>query len=450
MSQILFGLFGLSVLIGIAWLFSSNRRGVDWTLVATGLALQIAIALFVLATPWGELVFGWISSGFVALLGYTAAGASLIFGDLGTPQKFGFIFALQVLPTIIFFAAFMSVLYHLGVMQAIVKGMAWVIMKVMRVSGAETLSVCANAFIGQTEAPLVVKPYVAGMTRSELLCLMVGGMATIAGGVMAAYVQMLGGPDPESQRLFAKHLLTASIMAAPAALLVAKVLYPETEQPQTAGTATVPVEKTATNVIDAAAAGASDGLKLALNVGAMLLAFTALIALLNGIIGGLADWSGLTARMNPGIDPRCIGDAAFAADPANACTVSRLSLSMLLGWVMAPLAWVIGVPWSEASTVGSLIGTKVVLNEFIAYSALADIVNGKVDGVSLSPSSVLIATYALCGFANFSSIAIQLGGIGSIAPERRADLARFGLRAVLGGSLATMMTATIAGVISRV
>jgi CNT family concentrative nucleoside transporter len=327
--------------------------------------------------------------------------------------------------------------------------MAWVIMKVMRVSGAETLSVCANAFIGQTEAPLVVKPYVKGMTKSELLCLMVGGMATIAGGVMAAYVQMLGGSDPESQRQFAKHLLTASIMAAPAALLIAKVMVPETEQPQTAGNVTVPVEKTATNVIDAAAAGASDGLKLALNVGAMLLAFTALIALINGMVGGLADAVGLTAWMNPGVDARCLADAAFAADPANACQVSRLSLSMVLGWVMAPLAWVIGVPWSEATTVGGLIGTKIVLNEFIAYGALSDIIAGNVAGATLSPTSVLIATYALCGFANFSSIAIQLGGIGSIAPERRADLARFGLKAVLGGSLATMMTATIAGVISQ-
>jgi CNT family concentrative nucleoside transporter len=287
------------------------------------------------------------------------------------------------------------------------------------------------------------------MTKSELLCLMVGGMATIAGGVMAAYVQMLGGGDPESQRQFAKHLLTASIMAAPAALLIAKVLYPETEQPQTAGDVTVPVEKTAANVIDAAAAGASDGLMLALNVGAMLLAFTALIALLNGVVGGLADVSGLTAWMNPDADPRCLADAAFAADAANACAVQRLSLSMILGWVMAPLAWVIGVPWSEATTVGSLIGTKVVLNEFIAYGALSDIIAGKAAGVTLSPTSILIATYALCGFANFSSIAIQLGGIGSIAPQRRGDLARFGLKAVLGGSLATMMTATIAGVISQ-
>ncbi len=449
MSQILFGLFGLAVLIGIAWLFSSNRRAVDWKLVATGLSLQIAFALFVLVTPWGEAVFTWMSSGFVALLGFTTSGATLIFGDMGTPQKFGFIFAFQVLPTIIFFAALMSVLYHLGVMQAVVKGMAWVIMKVMRVSGAETLSVCANAFIGQTEAPLVVKPYVAGMTKSELMCLMIGGMATIAGGVMAAYVQLLGGSDPEAQRQFAKHLLTASIMAAPAALLIAKVMVPETEVPQTAGHVTVPVEKTATNVIDAAAVGASDGLKLALNVGAMLLAFTALIALLNGVIGGLADAAGLTALMNPDAAPRCLADAAFAADPANACQVTRLSLSLVLGWILAPIAWVIGIPWSEATTVGGLIGTKVVLNEFIAYGALSDILAGNVAGVALSSTSVLIATYALCGFANFSSIAIQLGGIGSIAPERRADLARFGLRAVLGGSLATMMTATIAGVISQ-
>jgi len=439
MLQILFGLFGLACLVGIAWLFSEAKGKVDWKLVGTGVALQIVFAIFVLLTPWGAWIFGALSEGFVKLLGYTNQGSQLIFGALADQRltggaiavgagdtdpeaykRYGFIFAFQVLPTIIFFAAFMGVLYHLGIMQAVVKGMAWVITKVMRVSGAETLSVCANAFIGQTEAPLVVKPYVARMTRSELLTLMVGGMATIAGGVLGAYVQMLGGTDPAAQAQFAKHLLTASIMAAPATLVIAKILCPEAGQPVTLGKVRVEVEKTTANVIDAAASGASEGLKLALNVGAMLLAFTALIALINAPIGWLADISGLAGWLGKPVD-----------------------LSVLLGYVLAPIAWIIGVPWADATTVGGLIGTKVVLNEFFAYAQLSGVQG------NLSETSVIIATYALCGFANFSSIAIQIGGIGSLAPERRADLARFGLKAVLGGSLATFMTATIAGVLTQ-
>jgi CNT family concentrative nucleoside transporter len=420
MTQILFGLFGLASLVGIAWLFSEAKRSVDWRLVGTGVAMQIVFAIFVLLTPWGAWIFSALSEGFVKLLGYTNQGSQLIFGDLAKAETLGFIFAFQVLPTIIFFAAFMGVLYHLGVMQVLVKGMAWVITKVMPVSGAETLSVCANAFIGQTEAPLVVKPYIASMTRSELLTLMIGGMATIAGGVLGAYVQMLGGSDPVAQAAFAKHLLTASIMAAPATLVIAKILCPEAGKPVTLGKVKVEVEKTTANVIDAAASGASEGLKLALNVGAMLLAFTALIALVNGPIGWLGDISGL---------------ADWLGKP--------VSLSVLLGYVLAPIAWIIGVPWADATTVGGLIGTKVVLNEFFAYAQLAEVKAG------LSDTSIIIATYALCGFANFSSIAIQIGGIGSLAPERRSELARFGLKAVLGGSLATFMTATIAGVLTQ-
>ncbi|KAF1711308.1 NupC/NupG family nucleoside CNT transporter [Pseudoxanthomonas kalamensis DSM 18571] len=439
LGRIGFGLFGLAVLIGIAWVFSSNRRQVSWKLVATGLVLQIVVACFVLLTPFGAAIFDALSSGFVKLLGFTQQGSALIFGSLadtnlvgqtfalgagdtsaGAAGKYGFIFAFQVLPTIIFFASLMSVLYHIGVMQAIVRGMAWGITKLMRVSGAETLSVCANAFIGQTEAPLVVKPYIMGMTRSELLTLMVGGMATIAGGVLGAYVTMLGGGDPVQQAYFAKHLLTASIMAAPATLVIAKVLMPETGTPQTLGTVHVTAEKTTTNIIDAAASGASDGLKLALNVGAMLLAFTALIALVNAPISWLGEVSGI-----------------------NDIIGRQLDLSVLLGYLLAPVAWVIGVPWQDAGDIGSLIGTKVVLNEFFAYAQLAGVRDG------LQPHSVLIATYALCGFANFSSIAIQIGGIGGLAPERRHDLASLGLRAVLGGSIATLMTATIAGVLSN-
>lgn len=425
-NRIGFGLFGLAVLIAIAWLFSNNKRRVDWTLVGIGLVLQLAIAAFVLLTPWGASVFDALSSGFVKLLGFTTQGARFIFGDFTDPAKFGFVFAFQVLPTIIFFASFMSVLYHLGVMQKVVQGMAWVITKVMRVSGAETLSVCANAFIGQTESPLVVRPYISRMTESELLTLMVGGMATIAGGVLGAYVMLLGGGDPAQQAFYAKHLITASIMAAPATLVIAKILVPETREPLTLGTVRMDVEKTTTNVIDAAAAGAADGLKLALNVGAMLLAFIALIALLNAPLVWLGEVTGLQAALGRPTD-----------------------LSALLGYVLSPLAWAIGVPWQDANTVGGLIGTKVVLNEFVAYVQLGEILRGTVEGVTLTPQGTLIATYALCGFANFSSIAIQIGGIGGLAPERRHDLARFGLRAVLGGSIATLMTATIAGVLTH-
>ena len=421
-----FGLFGLAVLVGIAWLFSNNRRAVDWRLVGTGILLQVGFAALVLLVPGGRAVFDWLSKGFVRVLGFVGEGSGFVFGSLLDTSKFGYIFAFQVLPTIIFFSALMGVLYHLGVMQAVVRAMAWAITKVMNVSGAETTSVCASVFIGQTEAPLTVRPYIPRMTESELITMMIGGMAHIAGGVLAAYVGMLGGSDPAQQAFFAKHLLAASIMAAPATLVVAKLLIPETGTPLTRGTVKMEVEKTTSNVIDAAASGAGDGLRLALNVGAMLLAFIALIALLNAPLTWLGEVTGLQALLGK---------------PTN--------LSTLLGYLLAPVAWVIGTPWQDATTVGALIGQKVVINEFVAYTELSQIVNGQVPGVHLSREGALIATYALCGFANFSSIAIQIGGIGGLAPERRHDLARFGLRAVLGGSIATFMTATIAGVLTH-
>ncbi len=422
--QILFGLFGLSVLLGIAWLFSNNKSRVDWRLVLTGVSLQIAFASLVLLVPGGRDVFDALGRGFVKILSFVAAGSNFIFGSLMDTTKFGFIFAFQVLPTIIFFASLMGVLYHLGVMQTIVRGMAWAITKVMRVSGAETTSVCASVFIGQTEAPLTVRPYISKMTESELITMMIGGMAHIAGGVLAAYVGMLGGGDPVQQAFYAKHLLAASIMAAPATMVIAKLLIPEVGEPLTRGTVKLEIEKTASNIIDAAAAGAADGLRLALNIAAMLLAFIALIALLNWPLTWIGEATGLQAMIGKPTD-----------------------IATLLGFVLAPIAWVIGVPWQDATVVGGLIGQKVVINEFVAYLQLADIVNGKVPGVTLTGQGKLIATYALCGFANFSSIAIQIGGIGGLAPERRSDLARLGLRAVLGGSLATLMTATIAGVL---
>ncbi len=430
MSQILFGLFGLSVLLGIAWLFSNNKKAVDWKLVITGVALQIAFAGFVLLTPWGSLVFSTLAKGFVTLSNFTLQGSTMIFGPLAEQDKLGFIFAFQVLPTVIFFASFMSVLYHLGVMQLIVRGMAWAITKVMRVSGAETTSVCASVFIGQTEAPLTVRPYIGTMTESELMTMMIGGMAHIAGGVMATYILLLGGPDQALQAVYAKHFLAASIMAAPATLLIAKILVPETGEPLTRGTIKMNVEKTTTNIIDAAADGAADGLKLALNIGAMLLAFIALIAMVNAVIAWGADITGFSAWINAG------REVPYA-----------INLGSILGVLLSPIAWLIGISWDDAVIAGGFIGQKIVLNEFVAYLELSKAPVGAAVG-QISEHTRLILTYALCGFANFSSIAIQIGGIGGLAPERKHDLARFGLRAVLGGSLATFMTATIAGVLT--
>jgi concentrative nucleoside transporter, CNT family len=434
--DLVFGMFGLICLLGIALLFSDDRKKIDWRLVTTGILLQIVFAVFVLKIPGGGLLFNVLSRFFVTIINFTFQGASFVFGFLSSQaatekvlplelqnKGFGFIFAFQVLPTIIFFSSLMSVLYHLGIMQKVVQAMAWVMAKTMRVSGAESLSVAANVFIGQTEAPLVVRPYVSTMTPSELLTLMIGGMATIAGGVLAAYVNILGGVNPQMQIFYAKHLLSASIMAAPATMVISKILLPEKNLPETRGKVKLKVEKTSTNMIDAAATGAGDGLKLALNVAAMLLAFIALIAMLNYILSGLGEFTGLNSQLG-----------------------KPLSLNFLLGYLLSPIAWIIGVPWSDAVTVGSLIGQKVVLNEFIAYVDLGSLIQNGV----LSDKARVISTYALCGFANFSSIAIQIGGIGGIAPNRRHDLARFGLRAVLGGSLATFMTATIAGFLTSI
>ena len=419
-SGIAFGVFGLAVLISVAFAFSRHKKSIDWKQVAAGIGLQIVFAIIVIMVPGGREFFDFISRIFVKTIDFAMVGGAFIFGDLTSYEKFGFIFFAQVLPTIIFFASLMSVLYHLGFMQKIVQGMAWIMQKALGVSGSESLSVAANVFIGQTEAPLVVRPYIAKMTESELFTMMVGGMATIAGAVLAAYIAMLGGAD-EAQRLFyARHLLAASVMAAPATIVIAKLLRPETEESLTRGTVNLEIEKTATNVIEAAANGAADGVKLALNVGGMLLAFVALITMINFPLAWIGEISGLESL-----------------------TGEALSMSLILGYLLSPLAWIIGIPWSEATIVGGLIGEKIVLNEFIAYLHLGEIKD------TLSEHSVLISTYALCGFANFSSIAIQLGGIGGLAPNRRSDIARLGLRAVLGGTLATMMTATIAGVLTQ-
>ena len=422
--RLLRGVLGLSVLLGSVWAFSARRRRVDWVLVGKGLALQVAFALLVLRTTWGRGFFRVVNDVFVALISYTNDGARFLFGELvnrtvpvsGETEgvvEIGANFAFSVLPTIIFFSSLMTLLYYLGFMQWVVKGMAWLMQRSLRTSGAETVSAAGNIFVGQTEAPLLVKPFVKSMTLSELNTVMTGGFATVAGGVMAAYVAMLSGYFPQ----IAGHLLAASIMAAPAGIVVSKILMPETEEPKTAGQLSVEVEQPHVNAIDAAAGGAADGLRLALNVGAMLLAFLALIALGNGI---LAWTTGLVG-------------------------VEGITLERIFGWLFAPVAWVIGVPWGDAVEVGSLFGIKMVANEFVAFQTLAETLAG--GETTLSYKSVIISTYALTGFANFSSIAIQIGGIGGIAPPRRPDLSRLGLRAMLGGTVATWMTATLAGIL---
>ncbi|KAB2966522.1 MAG: NupC/NupG family nucleoside CNT transporter [Thermoanaerobaculia bacterium] len=391
---------GLFAMIGIAWALSLDRRAIKWRTVLVGTGLQLVFALVILRTEAGRQVFDWIGGAITRFLDFTDAGAAMVFGE----NFREFLFAFKVLPTIIFFSSFITILYYFGILQRIVRLFAAVMVRFMGTSGAESLSASANIFVGQTEAPLLIRPYVPTMTQSELMAVMTGGFATVAGGVLAAYVGM-GVP--------AKHLLAASVMSAPAALVMAKLMFPEKEKSHTAGQVDVEVARPWANVIDAAASGAADGLKLALNVGAMLIAFVALIAMLDwplGWLGGLAGYP-------------------------------ELSINLVLGWVCSPLAWLMGVPWAEADKVGTLIGIKTAVNEFVGYLRMEEMVKAG----ELSERSIAIATYALCGFSNFSSIAIQIGGIGGMAPERKADLARLGLRAMVAGSLACFQTATIAG-----
>ncbi len=441
--EIIRGAVGMAAIICVALAFSNNRKAVNWKLVGTGLGIQFILAIFILKgavmaefwSPlgWPKAFFSWVSSFFVVVLDFTTAGAEFIFGDLarspGMEGSIGHFFAFQVLPTIVFFASLTAIFYHYGILQKVVDLMSRGMQKLMGTSGAESLSVVANIFVGQTESPLVIKPYIDRMTKSELLTIMTGGMATIAGGVMAAYVQMLGNsysiaqgvPLDVGRLMFAEQLLGASLMAAPAALVIAKILFPETQEPVTKGNVKMSVEKTDANGIDAAATGAGVGLKLALNVGAMLLAFIALLAMGNYFLYEIGEITGLNALF-PDFE---------------------LTIESLLGWVIAPIAFIVGVPWADAVNMGSLLGTKVVLNEFVAYLQMAEMVEQNM----LSPKTITMATFALCGFANFSSIAIQIGGIGGLAPGRKSELASFGLLAVLAGSLANLMTATIAGML---
>ena len=445
--SVLRGLLGIVILIGISFLLSNNKTKISWRLVFGGLTLQIFFAILILKGEnlrtffeplgWPKDFFNWISYFFVLVLNFTSEGARFVFGDLANPPgsegSLGSFFAFQVLPTIIFFASLMSVLYYLGIMQLIVKGMAWVMARTLGTSGAESLSNSANVFVGQTEAPLMIKPFLKDLTKSELLTIMVGGMATIAGGVMAAYVQILGSayaikhgiPLQQAQQMFATHLLGASVMAAPAGIVISKILFPETGDPVTKGTIKVIVEKNGSNVIEAAANGAADGWKLAINVGAMLLAFIALIALINYLLSGLGNIIGVNNYFKENFG-------------------QPLNFQVLIGLVFQFVAFGIGVPWQDALNFGSLLGVKIVLNEFVAYSEMGTLVEM---GKLINEKSILMLTYALCGFANFSSIAIQIGGIGPLAPDRKSDIAALGIKAVIGGVLATLMTATLAGLL---
>jgi len=419
------GLGGILVLLAVATLFSAKKKQIDWRLVGIGVSLQLVFGILITKVDAIATIFASVSRGFVLFLSFSQDGASFLFGDLAT-NSFGFIFAFQVLPTIIFFSTVSAGLYYLGILQKVVYGIAWVMSRTMRLSGAESLSAAGNIFLGQTEAPLLVRPFIPSMTRSELMCLMTGGMATIAGGVLAGYVAFLGGDSLEEQSRFATYLLGASIMNAPAAIVMSKIIIPESNKEAVVDTLEINAENEDVNLIDAMSRGAGEGLKLALNVGAMLLAFIAVIAALNYL---LSDLIGAYSGLNVFIVETTKGQ------------FQGFSLEYILGQIFRIFAWVIGVEWKDTLQVGSLLGQKTVINEFVAYLGLADMK----EAGTLSDRSITIATYALCGFSNFSSIAIQVGGIGSIAPNQQGNLSRLGMHALLAATLACLMTATIAG-----
>ncbi|HSA07351.1 MAG TPA: nucleoside transporter C-terminal domain-containing protein [Candidatus Gastranaerophilales bacterium] len=426
-----FGLFGIIIILGIAFLMSRDKKAIDWKLVGTGLGLQLIIAVFVLKIPYGKVLFEHIGNLIKHLLAFADKGGEFVFGVLvNKPAVFdqifgagsGFIFAFKIIPTIIFVAVLVNIAYHIGLMQRIVSFVAKIVYKLMGVSGSEALSNVSSAFVGQVEAQIMIKPYVSGMTKSELLASMTGSMACIAGGVMAIYIS-LGVP--------AEYLLAASLMAAPGALVISKIVYPETQKSETRGEINLEVKKTHANLIDAISHGASDGMRISINVIAMLIGFLALISMIDGLLGYTG---GVLGNIAPVLG-------------INWIDFSGLSLKTILGSVFSLLAWLMGVPWSETLTVGSLMGTKMAINEFVAYMDLAPIIKGTSD-IALSEKSVVIASFALCGFANLGSIAIQIGGIGEIAPNRRADLAKLGIRALICGTLASYMSATIAGILT--
>ncbi|HKE09551.1 MAG TPA: nucleoside transporter C-terminal domain-containing protein [Candidatus Acidoferrum sp.] len=405
------GILGMLAIVGAAYLFSTSRKSIQAKTIFWGLGLQLTLGYFVLRSSFGGKLFSFLGAGANKLLSFSYAGSQFVFGELGMPKelsRLGFNFAFQVLPTIIFIAAFFAVLYHLGIMQLIIRAAAWLMTRIMGASGAESLNVAASIFMGQTEAPLTIRPFLPKLTKSELMCVMTSGMAHISGGMMAGYIQV-GGADP-------KNLLTAVIMTAPGTLLMAKMLVPETEQSLTAGRVEMPQMEKESNILGAIARGTVDGLHLALNVGAMLITFIALLALLNAMMGGIHSWPHM------GWFPE--------------------SLQTVFGWIFSPVAWLIGIPWHDAAKIGNLLGTRMVINEFVAFSQLGPMKD------ALDPRSFTIATFALCGFANFSSIGIQIGGIGALAPEQRGQLAKFGVRAMLAGTMANLMSACIVGILS--
>lgn len=424
------GLLGVLVLLIICYAVSEHRKRIDWKLVCTGLLLQFIFALLVLKVPMVKSMFEGIASIFVVFLDFTKEGSRFLFGKemIDNIPTHGYIFAFQVLPTVLFFSAFTSLMYYLGILQKIVYGIAWVMNRSMRLSGAESLSTAGNIFLGQTESPLLIKPYLAKMTRSELLCVMVGGMATIAGGVLAAYVGFLGGTDPVQQQLYATHLLSASIMSAPAAIVATKMILPEVHPEHINHDIEVSKEKIGANMLEAIANGTSDGLKLAVNVGAMLIVFTALIYMVNYTLQhSLGNWFGLNEYVNT----------------LTAGKYTSFSLQFILGSICAPLAWLLGVPSIDMMYAGQLLGEKTILNEFYAYATMGGL---KINGL-MSERGLIICTYALCGFSNFASIGIQIGGIGALAPNQKSTLAQLGIKALIGGSVACFLTAAIAGLV---
>jgi CNT family concentrative nucleoside transporter len=420
------GMLGMISILLIAWLFSTNRRAINWKLVGIGLSFQALLAIGVLKVDIIQKNFEFVGKIFIKVLNFTASGSTFLFGGFMDVESYGFIFALQVLPTIIFFSALTSVMFYLGVIQKIVYAMAWVMSKTMKLSGAESLSVAGNIFLGQTESPLMIKAYLEKMTKSELLLVMIGGMATMAGGVLAAYIGFLGGTDPVQRLIFAKHLLAASVMAAPGAVVVAKILCPQTEKFDQK--IEVTKEKIGDNFLDAMANGTTEGLKLAANVAAMLLVFVAFIAMFNFIstkIGGLTGLNGLIYQWTDG-------------------SYNELSLQVILGYFFAPLMWLIGIESADLVLAGRLLGEKLILSEFIGYISLSEL---KAAGSFSFEKTVIMCTYILCGFANFASIGIQIGGIGSLAPGKRTQLAKFGFKALIGGTLASLLSATLVGII---
>ncbi|WP_111706372.1 NupC/NupG family nucleoside CNT transporter [Lutibacter citreus] len=421
------GILGMISLIAIAYLFSSNRKAINWKTVGAGLSAQLLIAVGVLKIPFIQAIFEFVGGIFTNILDYTAAGSEFLFGGLMNIDSYGFIFVFQILPTIIFFSALTSLLFYLGIIQIIVKGLAWLLTKLLHISGAESLSVAGNIFLGQTEAPLMIKAYLERMNRSEILLVMIGGMATVAGGVLAAYIGFLGGNDEVLRLHFAKHLLAASVMAAPGAIVISKMLYPQTEPINT--DVKVSQDKIGSNILDAIANGTTEGLKLAANVAAMLLVFVAIIAMLNGILGWVGDITNLNDWM--------VTNTPY----------QKFTLESVLGTIFAPLMWLIGVAKEDVMLMGQLLGVKLAASEFVGYIQLAELKNmANVTHLTYN-KSVIMATYMLCGFANFASIGIQIGGIGSLAPGQRKTLSEFGLKALIGGSIASLLSATIAGMI---